>query len=64
MEVTDESVEGARSRVGANERTAGPESEDCPEISAYSTTETRTVFTESDNGDGWIATDLTVEVRE
>jgi len=32
-----------------------------PTISAYSTSEERVVFTESDNGDGWIATDLTVE---
>lgn len=34
-----------------------------PTISAYSTTQERFVFTESGNGDGWIATDLTVEPR-
>ena len=34
-----------------------------PTISAYSTTQERFVFTESGNGDGWIATDHTVEPR-
>lgn len=58
MEATDESAD-ARPSESADE----PEAE-CPDISAYSTTETKTVFTESDNGDGWIATDLTVDVRE
>jgi len=32
-----------------------------PRVSAHSTSEDRTVFTESGNGDGWIATDLTIE---
>jgi|GEM_PF-1921028 len=64
MEATDESTEGARSRAGGDGRGVAPDFEDCPDISAYSTTETRTVFTESDNGDGWIATDLTVAIRE
>ncbi|MFB6152016.1 MAG: hypothetical protein ABEJ40_09450 [Haloarculaceae archaeon] len=32
-----------------------------PVISAYATSEKRTVFTESGNDDGWIATDHTVE---
>ncbi|WP_436910624.1 hypothetical protein [Halosimplex marinum] len=64
MEATDESADGVQSRVDADEQRGRAERADCPEISAYSTTETRTVFTESDNGDGWIATDLTVEVRE
>jgi hypothetical protein len=50
----------------ADEFDAGvePETEAAPTISAYSTNETRVVFTESDNGDGWIATDLTVEPRQ
>jgi hypothetical protein len=64
MEVTDESADGVRSRVDAEEAREPAELADSPDISAYSTTETRTVFTESDNGDGWIATDLTVEIRE
>lgn len=58
METTDESANGRRSseepRDAADSRR--------PDISAYSTTESKTVFTESDNGDGWIATDLTVDV--
>lgn len=49
-----ESTDASESRVG----TAG---DPRPEISAYSTTEERTVFTESGNGDGWIATDFVVE---
>jgi len=56
MEATDGRVE--KFDVGAE---SDDESE--PTISAYSTNETRVVFTESDNGDGWIATDLTVEPR-
>jgi hypothetical protein len=36
--------------------------EERPLVRAHSTTEERTVFTEQDNGDGWIATDLTAEV--
>ncbi|WP_123534098.1 DUF7331 family protein [Halosimplex salinum] len=60
MEATDESGTRAEAQDGAD---AAPDAA-CPNISAYSTTETRTVFTESDNGDGWIATDLTVEIRE
>lgn len=42
---------------------AGPRESDAPPVSAYSTTEERTVFTESGNRDGWIATDLAVEPR-
>jgi hypothetical protein len=42
-------------------RPAGDPESDAPPISAHSTSEDRTVFTESGNGDGWIATDLTVE---
>jgi len=38
-----------------------PRAGDRPEVSAYETTRTRTVFTELGNGDGWIATVLTVE---
>ncbi|WP_436924607.1 hypothetical protein [Halosimplex amylolyticum] len=60
MEATDESADAQRPSEASDERPAV----DCPDISAYSTTETKTVFTESDNGDGWIATDLTVDVRE
>ena len=59
MDATDESVDAREPSDAALE----PVESDCPDISAYSTTETKTVFTESDNGDGWIATDLTVDVR-
>lgn len=59
MEATDESAGARRSSEESHEADL-----ECPDISAYSTTETKTVFTESDNGDGWIATDLTVTVRE
>lgn len=38
-----------------------PEQPERPRICAYGTSEDRTVFTESGNGDGWIATDLTIE---
>ena len=31
-------------------------------VTAHETCENRVVFTEADNTDGWIATDLTVEV--
>jgi len=63
MDATDEPVEGTRTR-DAGKRVGESEYDDRPAVSAYSTTETRTVFTESENGDGWIATDLTVEVPE
>jgi hypothetical protein len=46
----------------ASDEPADPPADE-PDISAHSTTPDRTVFTESDNGDGWIATDLTVDVR-
>ena len=52
METTDESsVDG----------TEAPTDEDRPLVRAHQTSEERTVFTEPGNGDGWIATDLTVE---
>ncbi|MFC7138288.1 hypothetical protein ACFQMA_00375 [Halosimplex aquaticum] len=60
MEATDESTDARRPSEAPDERTPA----DCPEISAYSTTETKTVFTESGNDDGWIATDLTLDVRQ
>jgi len=53
METTDRP---AGDRAGAD-----TDEPDAPSISAYATSKERTVFTESDNGDGWIATDLTVE---
>ena len=60
MEATDGSAGGQWS----SEPDRSVDERGCPAISAYSTTETRTVFTESDNDSGWIATDLTVDVRE
>ncbi len=32
-------------------------------LRAYATTPQRTVFVEPDNSDGWISTDVTVDVR-
>jgi len=52
METTD------RSSEGENE---GPADEQRPLVRAHETSEERTVFTEPGNGDGWIATDMTVE---
>jgi len=40
------------------------DAEDAPTVNARTVSGERTVFTESDNGDGWIATDLTVSLRE
>jgi len=39
--------------------------EDCPgrQVSACETRPGRVVFTEEDNTDAWIATDLTVDIR-
>lgn len=50
--------------AASGEQTPPPsEPSDEPAISAYSTTPERKVFTESGNGDGWISTDVTVEVE-
>lgn len=38
-------------------------SDDHPDVTAHSCSCDRTVFTENGNNDGWIATDLTVELR-
>jgi hypothetical protein len=32
-------------------------------LRAHATSPKRTVFTEPDNSDGWISTDMTVEIR-
>lgn len=37
--------------------------EDRPTVTAHESRTDRTVFTESGNKEGWIATDLTVDVR-
>ncbi len=42
----------------------GTEDEDvAPVVSALRTSPDRTVFTEDGNNDGWIATDLTIDLR-
>ena len=51
MAVTD-----AHGNADENERAA-------PLVSALRTSPDRTVFTEDGNNDGWIATDLTVDLR-
>lgn len=48
-----------------NRELQGPPAGERPEtdVSAHATSPDRTVFTESGNSDGWIATDLTVELE-
>lgn len=52
--------------MGVSTRTSRQESpgvsSDESVVTAHRTTPERTVFTESGNNDGWIATDLTVEL--
>jgi hypothetical protein len=36
--------------------------EDRPPVKAHTCSEDKTVFTEDGNSDGWIATDLTIEL--
>lgn len=38
--------------------------DDVPELTSHEVTENRIVFTEEENSDGWIATDLTVMPSE
>jgi hypothetical protein len=38
--------------------------EDAPLVTVRTVSENRSVFTEEDNPDGWIATDLTVTLEE
>ena len=40
------------------------ENEDAPRVAACETSPGRTVFSEDSNEDAWIATDLTVTVRQ
>lgn len=42
-------------------RVRGEESDERPTITAHESRTDRTVFTEADNKEGWIATDLTIE---
>lgn len=51
---------GDRIEVDVDADTDGP-SERCPAITASRCSPDRTVFTEQDNTDAWIATNLTVE---
>lgn len=48
----------------SDEERSGDESADTPVVNARHVSGERTVFTETDNGDGWIATDLSVSLRE
>jgi hypothetical protein len=47
----------------SNDETAAETEETVVGLRAHATSPNRTVFTEPNNSDGWIATDLTVEVR-
>ena len=38
------------------------ETDDCPTVTAHKSHTERTVFTENGNKEGWIATDLTVDL--
>jgi len=40
-----------------------PTAEDGPAVAALCTSPDRTVFTEDGNADGWISTDVTVDLR-
>ena len=53
----------ARSRSEAEE-SPGTSSADGTTVSVLETSPGRSVFVEEDNTDGWIATDLTVELRD
>lgn len=46
------------------ETTEGAADADEPAVSAHRTRPGRTVFTEQGNSDGWIASDLTVELKQ
>ncbi|WP_170178682.1 hypothetical protein [Halapricum salinum] len=51
---------GTQSRPGTDVEGA---SDERPEIAVCESTPGRSVFLESDNTDGWIASDTTIEVR-
>jgi len=51
-----------RTTGGESESESGTGARDT-NVSVHSTSPERTVFTERDNTDGWIATDLTIELR-
>ncbi|WP_170964403.1 hypothetical protein [Natronomonas salsuginis] len=42
---------------------ATPDADEAVELRVHATSPDRTVFIEPDNCDGWISTDLTVDVR-
>ena len=45
------------------ERVETEEDGELPTVNTHSVSTDRTVFTEEGNDDGWISTDLTVEIR-
>lgn len=45
------------------DRREGEADTSVPQVTARSVSETRTVFTEENNPDGWITTDLTVPLK-
>jgi len=49
--------------MSTKERVTAAEAEDLPVVNAHCLSTDRTVFTEDGNEDGWISTDLTVEIR-
>jgi hypothetical protein len=57
-------MESQRSVAGTSPDGSGSEAgTDEPTVSVHQTGQDRLVFTEGDNRDGWIATDLAVELR-
>ena len=52
------------STPGTVDRVGDGAEADTPVITSLRATDERTVFTEKGNTDGWIATDLTVDLRE
>lgn len=53
----------AASTQRRSERTTGSTSDRCPDITRCESCPEKSVFIESGNTDGWIASDLTVDVR-
>lgn len=52
-----------KERVETTEAGEPDEPDELPAVNAHSLSTERTVFTEQDNEDGWISTDLTVDIR-
>lgn len=63
MTDADATVSGDVDATGSHDPQAGEAPIDDLVVSAHSTTPDRTVLTEHDNADGWIASSLTLDLR-